>query len=66
VEKGETSLPEIKKINSRLRELLKASETDFPLSQAQAAELRMNLRDLVMRISAVEQQAVDRLQSAIV
>jgi len=66
VDKGESALPEIKKINVRLRELLKQSETDFPLSSANAAEFRMTLRDIVLKISAVEQQAVDLLQSAIV
>lgn len=66
VERGEAALPEIKKINTRLRELLKASETDFPLSQSQAAALRANLRELVLKISTMEQKAVDLLQSAIV
>lgn len=66
VEKGESALPEIKKINIRHKELLKASETDFPLSAAEAAELRANLRDGLLKISAVERQAVDMLQSAIV
>ena len=66
VERGEAALPDIKKINSRLRELLKASETGLPLSQSQAAELRSNLRELVLKISEVEQQGVDLLQSAIV
>ena len=66
VERGEAALPDIKKINIRLRELLKAAETDFPLSQSQAAEFRANLREIVLKISAVEKQAVDQLQSAIV
>ena len=66
VEQGEAALPDMKKINVRLRELLKASETDFPLSLSQAAELRAKLRELILKISAVEQQAVDLLQSAIV
>jgi hypothetical protein len=66
VEKGEAAMADIRKINIRMRELLKASETDFPLSQSQAAELRANLRELVLKISAVEQKAVDLLQSAIV
>jgi len=66
IDQGATTLPEIKKINVRLRELLKESETNFPLSQTQAAELRAKLRELVLKISAVEQQAVDMLQSAIV
>lgn len=66
VEQGEAALPDMKKINVRLRELLKASETGFPLSLSQAAELRAKLRELILKISAVEQQAVDLLQSAIV
>ena len=63
---GESALPEIKQINARLNELLEESKTDFPLSNAQAAEFRTNLRDILLKISAVEQQAVDLLQNAIV
>ena len=66
VERGEVALSDIKKINARLRALLKSAETDFPLSQLQAAELRANLRELLLKINAVEQKAVDLLQSAIV
>ena len=66
IDKGETALPEIKQINARLNELLEQSKTDFPLSNAQAAELRANLRDILLKISAVEQTAVDLLQNAIV
>lgn len=65
-EQGESALPEIKKINARLRELLKASETDFPLSNVSAAELRANLREIILQISATEKKAVDLLQAAIV
>ena len=65
VEKGETALPEIKKINARLNELLKRSEGDFPLSNAQAADLRANLRDILWKIKTVEEQAVELLQRAI-
>ncbi len=66
INQGEAALPEIKKINSRLNELLAESKRDFPLSNAQAAELRTNLREILLKISAVEQQAVDLLQSALV
>ena len=66
IQKGESALPEIKQINARLNELLEKSKTDFPLSDAQAAELRANLRDILLKISAVEQTAVDLLQNAIV
>jgi Butirosin biosynthesis protein H, N-terminal/Domain of unknown function (DUF4872) len=66
VERGEEALPNIRKINARLRELLKASETDFPLSSVQAAELRARLREHVLKISAAEKEAVDLLQGAVV
>jgi hypothetical protein len=66
INQGEAALPEIKQINSRLSELLSQSENDFPLSNAQAANLRTNLRDILLKISSVERQAVDLLQSAIV
>jgi hypothetical protein len=66
VERGEEALPDIRKINARLRELLKASETDFPLSSVQAAELRARLREHVLKISAAEKEAVDLLQGAVV
>ena len=63
---GESGLPEIKQINTQLNKLLKQSETDFPLSNAQVSEFRTNLQDILLKISAVEQQAVDLLQNAIV
>ena len=66
INEGESGLPEIKQINTQLNKLLKQSETDFPLSNAQISELRTNLRDILLKISAVEQQAVDLLQNAIV
>jgi len=65
INEGDTALPEIKKCNARLQKLLEQSETDFPLSDEQAAELRSNLRDILLKISAVEKSAVDLLQSAI-
>ena len=65
IEKGDTALSEIEQINSRLNELLKQSEKDYPLSNAQAADLRASLRDILLKIRAVEQQAIDLLQSAI-
>src|SRR5215216_2312055 len=66
IDKGESALPEINQINARLNEILLQSESDFPLSNAQAADLRQNLRDILLKISVVEKTAVDQLQSAIV
>jgi hypothetical protein len=44
---------------------LKQSESNFPLSNAQAADLRANLRDILLKIKTMEEQAVDLLQRAI-
>jgi hypothetical protein len=65
VEYGQSALDEIKGIHTRLRELLAQAETDFPLSQAQAADFRADLRDRLLKISKVEQRAVDSLQRAV-
>ena len=66
IDKGETALPECKQINSRLNELLSQSESKFPLSNVEAANLRENLRDILLKIKTVEGQSVDLLQRAIV
>jgi hypothetical protein len=66
IEQGETTLSEISQINARLNELLSESESNFPLSNAEAADLRSNARDILLKIKAVEGQAVDLLQQAIV
>jgi len=65
IEKGEAALPEIKQIHASLNELLQQSEHDFPLSNAQAADLRTNLRDILLEIGSVEREAVGLLQGAI-
>jgi hypothetical protein len=66
IDGGEAALPEIKQINARLNELLAQSENYFPFSYDQAADLRTNLRDILMKIKVMEEQAVDLLQRAIV
>ena len=65
IEEGETSLPEIKKIHARLNKLLAQSETEFPLTQGEAADFRAHLRDVLLRISSVEQRAIESLQWAV-
>lgn len=65
IEEGDSVLPEIKNINARLNELLAQAETEFPLSQAEAADFRAHLHDILLKISAVEQGAVDSLQLAV-
>ena len=62
---GEAALPEIKQINSTLNNLLGQSENDFPLSNAQAADMRANLHDILLNIKSVETAAVELLQRAV-
>lgn len=62
---GEAALPEIKQINARLNNLLGRSENDFPLSNAQAADMRANLHDILLNIKSVETVAVELLQRAV-
>jgi hypothetical protein len=65
INQGESALPEIKQINAKLNDLLAQSEKDFPLSTAEAAELRANLRDILLKIRSKETEAVELLQHAI-
>jgi len=65
VEQGESALDDIKHIHTILDELLAHAEGGFPLSQAESADFRTHLRDLVVKISEVEQRAIDSLQSAV-
>lgn len=65
IDQGESALTEIRQINSRLNELLSQSESNFPLSKTEAANLRENLRDILLKIKTMEGQAVDLLQRAI-
>jgi hypothetical protein len=65
IKEGDKALLEIKQSNARLWELLKESEDKFPLSQAEAADFRAHLQDILLQISEVEQMAVDQLQNAV-
>jgi hypothetical protein len=64
VEQGDDAMDEIREINSRLRKLEQGAAKDFPLTQVQAAELRQSLREHVLKISGIEQKAVELLQAS--
>jgi len=64
IEKGDSALDEIKAIHARLDELLILSETDFPLFGVESMDFRAHLRDILLKIKVVEQEAVDGLQHA--
>lgn len=66
ITQGEAALAEIEEIHLRLQNLLALSESAFTLSSAQAADLRANVRDILVKIKSVEAEAVEILQRAIV
>jgi hypothetical protein len=66
IDEGDSAVPQKKEINSRLNELSSQSKNDFPLSNAQAADFRANLRDILLKICRVEREAIDLLQNEIV
>jgi hypothetical protein len=64
VEQGDAALDEIREINSRLKKLEQNAAKDFPLTQTQVVELRQSLRVHILKISKIEQKAVELLQAS--
>ena len=65
VHKGEAALTDIREINARLKELLALSERHFPLVGGRAVEFRANLQEILLEIGAVEHEAINLMQKAI-
>lgn len=63
-EHGEDALDEMKEVNAKLRKLEKSAAGSFPLSQAEAADFRAELREHILGIAAVERKAVELLQES--
>jgi len=64
-EQGAASLPERQKISARLEAIRESMVTDFPLTDAEAATLRENIRDHVLKIHDAEKEAILALETAI-
>jgi endonuclease YncB( thermonuclease family) len=64
IEKGGEAFDEIREIIAHLKKLESDAAANFPLTQAQSADLRLNLRDHVLAISVIEQKAVELLQAS--
>jgi hypothetical protein len=64
IEKGDEAFDEIREIIARLKKLESDAAANFPLTQAQSADLRLNLREHVLAISVIEQKAVELLQAS--
>ena len=65
IESGAAQLDEIIACRERLEGLKTASESDFPLSEAEIADLRADIRDRVLSVQAAEEAAVMALKAAI-
>ena len=65
IESGAAQLDEIIAQRDRLESLKTESESDFPLSGAEIADLRTDIRDQVLRAREAEEAAVTALKAAI-
>ncbi len=65
IESGAAQLDEIIECRDRLEALKTDSESDFPLSDAEIAELRADIRDKVVQVREAEEAAVMALKAAI-
>ena len=61
---GDAAREEIQEINNRLGEIRTSVAEDFPMSAAQVVAMREQLAELVLKVSDIERQAIDLLQSA--
>jgi F0F1-type ATP synthase delta subunit len=64
LEQGNAALPEIQEINLRLKAIKAEVTTNFPLNQAEVATLQENLREHVLKVHDIEQEAIKILQGA--
>lgn len=65
LQEGNQILSKIREINERLTEIKQLASDDFPLSDAEAADLRTNLRDRVLKIRDIEEDAISELSRVI-
>lgn len=64
LEQGADSLLERRRITTRLKEIEKQAKTDFPMSEAEAADFRAGLREHVLKMAEAEKAAMAALQGA--
>lgn len=65
VREGDAALPELRRINSRLGQIYAEVADSFPLTEAEAAELREGLAEQVVAIAAIERRAIKQMQTAL-
>lgn len=64
-EQGGEAVDEMRGIDTRLDEIKAAVADDFPMNDANVVAMRENLRDHVLKIHDIEQEAVEALQAAV-
>ena len=64
LEQGSKALHEIGQINTRLDEIKTQMKTDFPLDESGTAKLCENVREHILRVHDIEQEAVNGLRDA--
>ena len=64
IQQGADALPDIQKVNARLKALQQAAAKDFPMSEAQVTAFREGLAEQVTVIHDIERSAVEYLQGA--
>lgn len=64
LEQGHTARPALEEVNTRLERLKTEISSKFPLTESETAALLENLRSHVLKIHALEQEAVKLLQEA--
>ena len=62
--KGNAALPEIHHMNNRLDQIKDQVSEQFPLNNAESAELKTSVRDKVLEIHDIELKAIKDLQKA--
>ena len=61
LDRGNQSLSKVQEINERLAEIKLLVSDDFPLSEEEAADLRADLRDRVLKLLDIERDAISEL-----
>jgi len=63
-QKGDEAIKEISNIHARLKAIRAAMEKEFPLSDAEVLDLKLNLRSHILQIHAAEKKAITELERA--
>ncbi len=63
LDQGQAALDEIREIDERLTGIRATMEVDFPLTGQRVQDFRQNLREYILAIRDIEQEAIEALQT---